>query len=156
MALAQPMTFVRTLAELSRVNVDAAVARGKPQGTDSGRHAGAARFRPHRRRLPAFVGEAGIGERIQELAAGLSVGAEATGPAEHISPRCSIPDRFPLIFVPRSPVRTELSEDVAVAVRFFATAEDPPEGTGAGLPRCIARGSGFHWCCMGATAPWKG
>jgi hypothetical protein len=155
MALAKPMTFVRTLAELSRVSVDAAVARGKPQGTDSSRHAGAARFRPHRRRLPAFVGEAGIGERIQELAAGLSV--EPKQPDQpSISPRCSIPDRFPLIFVPRSPVRTELSEDVAVAVRFFATAEDPPEGTGAGLPRCIARGSGFHSCCMGATAPWKG
>jgi rifampicin phosphotransferase len=127
------MTFVRTLAELSRIDIDAAGGKGANLGeliraglpvppgfvltTDAYR---------------AFVREAGIGDQIQQLAAGLSVGAEATGLTEQISTLFrtgSIPVdlRAEIISAYR-----ELGEGVAVAVRSSATAEDLPEASFAG------------------------
>jgi len=127
------MTFVRTLAELSRIDIDAAGGKGANLGeliraglpVPPGFVLTTGAYR-------AFVWEAGIGDQIQQLAAGLSVGAEATGLAEQISTLFhtgSIPVDL------RAEITSayrELGEGVAVAVRSSATAEDLPEASFAG------------------------
>jgi rifampicin phosphotransferase len=127
------MTFVPKLAELSRFDIDAAGSKGANLGemTRLGLPVPPG-FVVTTEAYRAFVEEAGIGAPIQQLAARLTEGAEATGLAEQISALFStgsIPDDLRAGI---TKAYRELGEEVAVAVRSSATAEDLPEASFAG------------------------